>query len=243
MRINVLTIFPGYLEGPLGLSIPGRAAESGLVEYRVIDLRDHTHDRHRTTDDEPYGGKAGMVMKPEPFYEALEALPTPGHVVSLTPRGRPFDHEAAVRLALVPDLTLLCGRYKGIDQRVTDEWVDEEVSIGDYVPERRRARCAGRDRRRGAAAPRRPRRPRVGVLGLLLRSSAVGSGVYQACRVSGQGRAVRPAIGRPCRHRALAGPGRRTSQHAVSARTFSIATPRTESPEGSLAGDDPSQYT
>jgi tRNA (guanine37-N1)-methyltransferase len=133
MRINVLTIFPGYLEGPLGLSIPGRAAEAGLVDYHLVDLRDYTHDRHRTTDDEPFGGKAGMVMTPGPFYEALEALPSRGRVISLTPRGRPFDHEAAVRLALEPAITLLCGRYKGIDERVTDEWVDEEISIGDYV--------------------------------------------------------------------------------------------------------------
>lgn len=133
MRINVLTIFPDYLNGPLALSIPGRAREAGLVEYRVIDLRDYTHDRHRTTDDEPFGGGAGMVMKPGPFFEALEALGPEGPVVSLTPRGRPFDHETAVRLALAPELTLLCGRYKGIDQRVTERWVDEEISIGDYV--------------------------------------------------------------------------------------------------------------
>jgi len=133
MRINVLTIFPDYLEGPLSLSIPGRAREAGLVEYRVIDLRDHTHDRHRTTDDEPFGGGGGMVMKPEPFFEALEALGPAGPIVSLTPRGRPFDHEAAIRLALEGEVTLPCGRYKGIDERVTERWVTEEVSIGDYV--------------------------------------------------------------------------------------------------------------
>ncbi|MDX1396715.1 MAG: tRNA (guanosine(37)-N1)-methyltransferase TrmD [Gemmatimonadota bacterium] len=133
MRINVLTIFPEYLETPLGVSIPGRAREAGLVEYRLIDLRDYTHDRHRTTDDAPFGGKAGMVMKPEPFDEALEAFAPAGPVVSLTPRGRPFDHETAVRFALGEELTLLCGRYKGIDERVTDAWVTDEVSIGDYV--------------------------------------------------------------------------------------------------------------
>ncbi|MDH3734735.1 MAG: tRNA (guanosine(37)-N1)-methyltransferase TrmD [Gemmatimonadota bacterium] len=133
MRINVLTIFPGYFDDPLSLSIPGRAREAGLVEYRLVDLRDHTHDRHRTTDDGPFGGKAGMVMKPEPFFEALRVLSDPGHVVSLTPRGRPLEHATAVRLALEDEITLLCGRYKGIDERVTEEWVDEEVSIGDYV--------------------------------------------------------------------------------------------------------------
>ncbi len=133
MRINVLTIFPDYLEGPLSLSIPGRAREAGLVEYRLIDLRDYTSDRHRTTDDEPFGGGGGMVMKPEPFGAALEALARPGRVVSLSPRGRPFDHETAVRFALEADLTLLCGRYKGIDERVIDARVDEEISVGDYV--------------------------------------------------------------------------------------------------------------
>ena len=133
MRINVLTIFPDYLEGPLSFSIPGRAREAGLVEYHVIDLRDYTHDRHRTTDDEPFGGGGGMVMKPEPFFEALEALGPAGPIVSLTPRGRPFDHEAAIRLALEGEVTLLCGRYKGIDERVAERWVTEEVSIGDYV--------------------------------------------------------------------------------------------------------------
>ena len=133
MRINVLTIFPDYLEGPLGLSIPGRAREAELVDYRLIDLREHTSDRHRTTDDEPFGGGGGMVMKPEPFDAALKALDRPGRVVSLSPRGRPFDHETAVRFALESDLTLLCGRYKGIDERVVDAWVDEEISIGDYV--------------------------------------------------------------------------------------------------------------
>ncbi|MCG8469414.1 MAG: tRNA (guanosine(37)-N1)-methyltransferase TrmD [Gemmatimonadetes bacterium] len=133
MRINVVTIFPDYLRGPLEVSIPGRAREAGLVEYNIIDLRDYTHDPHRTTDDEPFGGGAGMVMKPEPFDEALSALAPGAPVVSLTPRGRPFDHETAVRYALAPELTLLCGRYKGIDERVTERWVDEELSIGDYV--------------------------------------------------------------------------------------------------------------
>ncbi|WP_419862149.1 tRNA (guanosine(37)-N1)-methyltransferase TrmD [Candidatus Palauibacter sp.] len=133
MRINVLTIFPDYLEGPLGLSIPGRAREAGLVEYRLIDVRAYTDDRHRTTDDEPFGGGGGMVMKPEPFDAALTALDRPGRVISLSPRGRPFDHQTAVRFALEPDLTLLCGRYKGIDERVVDARVDEEISVGDYV--------------------------------------------------------------------------------------------------------------
>lgn len=133
MRINVVTIFPGYLEGPLSVSIPGKAREAGLVDVHLVDLRDHAHDRHRTTDDEPFGGGAGMVMKAEPFDEALGALGPTGPVIALTPRGRPFDHETAVRLALEDELTLLCGRYKGIDERVLEAHVDEEISIGDYV--------------------------------------------------------------------------------------------------------------
>ncbi len=133
MRINVLTIFPEYLREPLSLSIPGRAAEAGLAEYRIVDLRDYTHDRHRTVDDEPFGGGAGMVMKPEPFFEALDALEPAGPVVLLSARGRRFDHATAVRYALEEELTFLCGRYKGVDERVARELADEEISIGDYV--------------------------------------------------------------------------------------------------------------
>ncbi len=133
MRINIVTIFPQYFEQPLSLSIPGRASDAGFVDYNVIDLRDYTDDAHRTTDDKPFGGGGGMVMKPEPFDRALRALERPGRIVSLTPRGCPFDHETAVRFALESSLTLLCGRYKGIDERVAEAWAAEELSIGDYV--------------------------------------------------------------------------------------------------------------
>ncbi len=133
MRINVLTIFPTFFREPLQVSIAGRAAEAGLVEYRVVDLRDYTDDRHRTVDDEPYGGGAGMVMKPEPFFEAVEELEPRGPVVLLSPRGRRFDHRAAVRYSLLPELTLLCGHYKGVDERVAVGLADEELSIGDFV--------------------------------------------------------------------------------------------------------------
>ena len=133
MRINIVTIFPGYFDGPLSLSIPGRAAESGLVEYRVVDLRDFTHDRHRTVDDYPYGGGTGMVMKPEPFFEAVESLSPEGPVVLLSARGRRFEHRDAVRLAVQPELTLLCGHYKDVDQRVAEELATEELSLGDFV--------------------------------------------------------------------------------------------------------------
>jgi len=133
MRINIVTIFPGFFEGPLGLSIPGRAAAAGLVEYRVVDLRDYTHDKHRTVDDVPYGGGAGMVMKPEPFFEAVDHLEPRGPVVLLSARGRPFRHEDAVRFSVSGEITLLCGHYKDVDQRVADHLATDEISLGDFV--------------------------------------------------------------------------------------------------------------
>jgi tRNA (guanine37-N1)-methyltransferase len=133
MRINIVTIFPGFFDVPLGLSIPGRAAGAGLVEYRVVDLRDYTHDRHRTVDDVPYGGGAGMVMKPEPFFEAIDDLAPSGPIVLLSARGRPFRHTDAVRLSLAKELTLLCGHYKDVDQRVAEHLATEELSLGDFV--------------------------------------------------------------------------------------------------------------
>jgi tRNA (guanine37-N1)-methyltransferase len=133
MRINIVTIFPEYFAGPLSLSIPKRAAEAGLVGIRVVDLRDFTRDRHRTVDDAPYGGGAGMVMKVGPFVEAVESLAPRGPVVLLSPRGRRFEHDDAVRYAVAEDLTLLCGHYKDIDQRAGEILGAEEVSLGDFV--------------------------------------------------------------------------------------------------------------
>ncbi|HUP53307.1 MAG TPA: tRNA (guanosine(37)-N1)-methyltransferase TrmD [Longimicrobiales bacterium] len=133
MRINIVTIFPGFFDLPLGLSIPGRAAGAGLVEYRVVDLRDYTRDRHRTVDDVPYGGGAGMVMKPEPFFEAIDDLAPSGPIVLLSARGRPFRHTDAVRLSVAKELTLLCGHYKDVDQRVAEHLATEELSLGDFV--------------------------------------------------------------------------------------------------------------
>ncbi|HEX6133097.1 MAG TPA: tRNA (guanosine(37)-N1)-methyltransferase TrmD [Longimicrobiales bacterium] len=133
LRVNIVTIFPAFFEGPLSLSIPGRAAAKGLVEYRVVDLRDFTRDRHRTVDDYPFGGGAGMVMKPEPFFEAVDALAPQGPIVLMSARGRRFTHDDAVRLSLERELTLLCGHYKDVDQRVADALATEEVSLGDFV--------------------------------------------------------------------------------------------------------------
>jgi tRNA (guanine37-N1)-methyltransferase len=134
LTINVVTLFPETLASMLESSIMGRAAGAGLVEYRLIQLRDFAHDRHHTVDDYAFGGGAGMVLKPEPFFEAVESLaPSRGPIVLLSARGERFDHRRAVRYSLAPELTLLCGHYKDVDQRVADGLGAEEVSLGDFV--------------------------------------------------------------------------------------------------------------
>jgi tRNA (guanine37-N1)-methyltransferase len=137
MRVDVVSIFPGYL-APLELSLAGRARAAGLLDLRVHDLRDWTHDRHRTVDGSPYGGGAGMVMKPEPWGEALDDLLAAGSTrVVPTPSGEPFTQARARELSTRDHLVLACGRYEGIDQRVVDHFSEQgevrEVSLGDYV--------------------------------------------------------------------------------------------------------------
>ena len=132
LKINIVSIFPDFFAGPLGLSIPKRAAEAGLVAYNCVDLRDFTHDRHRTVDDAPYGGGAGMVMKPQPFFEAVESIGATSPIVLLSPRGKVFTHADAERYATGSELTLLCGHYKDVDQRVADHLATEELSLGDF---------------------------------------------------------------------------------------------------------------
>ena len=133
LRINVVTLFPEVFETAVAVSILGRAAEQQLVRYRVVQLRSYTHDRHKTVDDYPYGGGAGMVLKPEPFFEAVEDLRVGPPIVLLSARGRRFTHRDAVRFAVGTELTLLCGHYKDVDQRVADGLGAEELSIGDFV--------------------------------------------------------------------------------------------------------------
>ena len=133
MKINVVTIFPDFFSAPLGLSIPARALASGLVTYNIVDLRHYTHDRHRTVDDAPYGGGPGMVMKPGPFFEAVDALGATAPIVLMSARGRRFAQADAVRLAGGAEFTILCGHYKDVDQRVADHLATEELSLGDFV--------------------------------------------------------------------------------------------------------------
>ena len=136
MRFDILTIFPEIFRGPLDESILKRAQDKGLVEIRVRNLRDWTHDKHRTTDDRPFGGGPGMLMKPEPIFEAVEDLKRDSpqaRVVLLTPQGKRFSQVTARDLAGREHVILICGHYEGVDERVRDALVDEEISIGDYV--------------------------------------------------------------------------------------------------------------
>lgn len=134
MTITILTLFPGLFQGFLESSILARAIVRGLVAVRLIDIRDFATDRHHVCDDAAYGGGPGMVMKPEPIAAALEATGAPGgRIVYLTPAGRLLTQKAAEELAREPAITLLCGRYEGIDQRIIDAFVTDEISVGDYV--------------------------------------------------------------------------------------------------------------
>ena len=134
LKIDVLTIFPGMLDGFLGESMLKRAARSGAVEFRVVNLRDFTTDVHRTTDDRPYGGGPGMVMKPEPIFAAVESLqPEGARVILMTPQGRRFDQALARELAGESHLIFICGHYEGVDERVRQALATDEISIGDYV--------------------------------------------------------------------------------------------------------------
>ena len=134
LRIDVITLFPGMLKGFLEESMLKRAARMGAVDFRLVDLRDFAHDARRTADDRPYGGGPGMVLKPEPLFEAVEAVRTPeARVILMTPQGRKFVQQDARRLATARHLVLVCGHYEGVDERVRTALVTDEVSIGDYV--------------------------------------------------------------------------------------------------------------
>jgi len=133
LDVVVVTLFPDYFAGPLASSILGRAAAKKRVRYTVRDLRDWTHDRHHTADDAPFGGGAGMVLKPEPFFEMQDELHREPPIVLLSARGKRFGHGDAVRYSVGRQLTLLCGHYKDVDQRVAEQVATEELSLGDFV--------------------------------------------------------------------------------------------------------------
>lgn len=137
MRIDVLTLFPAMFAGPLDESIVRRARDAGILDLRIHNLRDWTHDRHKTVDDRPFGGGPGMVLKPEPIFEAVEALrqgeSQPGKVILTAPSGRVFNQEIARELAKETRILLVCGSYEGFDDRIRQHLADDELSIGDFV--------------------------------------------------------------------------------------------------------------
>jgi tRNA (guanine37-N1)-methyltransferase len=134
---HILTIFPDFFQGPFQHGVVAKAAEAGIIEIRIHDLRNWTHDRHRTVDDRPFGGGEGMLLKAGPIFEAVESIwpeRTPGQrLVLLSAQGRRFDQAAARRLSQYTELFLICGRYEGVDERVAEHLADEELSIGDFV--------------------------------------------------------------------------------------------------------------
>src|SRR5882762_8033970 len=142
MKVDILTIFPDFFRGPLDYGIMRRAREAGVVDVEIHDLRSFTHDRHRTVDDRPFGGGEGMVLKPEPIFDALASLnispkaerdSSKETVILLSPQGRPFTQAVAQEFAATERVVMVCGRYEGVDERVNELLCDREISIGDYV--------------------------------------------------------------------------------------------------------------
>jgi tRNA (guanine37-N1)-methyltransferase len=134
LKIDVLTLFPAMFAGPLDESIIKRARDAGLLDLKIHQLRDYTHDRHKTVDDRPFGGGPGMLLKPEPIFEAVEAIARETtKVILLSPSGRPFSQAIARELSQQPDLLLVTGHYEGFDERIREQLADDELSIGDYV--------------------------------------------------------------------------------------------------------------
>jgi tRNA (guanine37-N1)-methyltransferase len=137
MVFHILTIFPDFFQGPFQYGVVAKASEAGLIQIRIHDLRNWTHDRHRTVDDRPFGGGEGMLLKPAPIFDAVESIwpqRTPSQrLILLSAQGKRFDQAAARRLSQYDELFLICGRYEGVDERVADHLADEELSIGDFV--------------------------------------------------------------------------------------------------------------
>ncbi|HLO26261.1 MAG TPA: tRNA (guanosine(37)-N1)-methyltransferase TrmD [Geobacteraceae bacterium] len=136
MKFDILTLFPGMFVGPFGESIIKRAVEGGLIHIRLHNIRDYAFDKHRTADDYPYGGGAGMVMKPEPLAACIEKVTgdrPAARVILTSPQGKPFNQQLAAELAREEELLIICGRYEGVDERVREIFVDDEISLGDFV--------------------------------------------------------------------------------------------------------------
>ncbi len=134
MKINILTLFPGMFNGPMGESIIGRAEDNGFVKINLIDIRDYSDNKHKSVDDYPYGGGPGMVMQAQPLFKALESIDAKsGRIIYMSPKGKTLNQELATKLSKENNMTIICGHYEGIDQRVIDHWVTDEISIGDYV--------------------------------------------------------------------------------------------------------------
>jgi tRNA (guanine37-N1)-methyltransferase len=188
-RASVLTLFPAMFPGPLGQSLAGRALETGLWSLVVTNIRDFAQDRHRTVDDTPFGGGAGMVLRPDIVDAAVAAVADDRPVICLTPRGRRFSQQDAKRFAAGPGLILLCGRYEGVDQRVIEARAMDEISIGDYV-------LSGGE----PSAARRHGRPRQRHRGEFLPRPAGIPALHPPRRVAGTPRAGRAAV-RPSRRR------------------------------------------
>ena len=133
MKVTILTIFPEFVESILNYSIVGKAIEKELLEVKILNIRDFALDKHKMTDDTPYGGGPGMVMKPEPIFNAFESLNGDYHSIMMTPQGSVLNHDKVINLSGEEHIVILCGHYEGVDQRVRDNLISEEISIGDYV--------------------------------------------------------------------------------------------------------------
>ncbi|RKX61678.1 MAG: tRNA (guanosine(37)-N1)-methyltransferase TrmD, partial [Thermodesulfobacteriota bacterium] len=136
MQIDIITIFPEYFESPFKIGLLGKALKKGLLKIKIYNLRDFTEDKHKVIDDEPFGGGEGMVFKPEPLYKAItyiKGIDPSAWIIYLSPQGEVLNQKIAERLSKKEHLVLLCGRYEGIDERIRANFIDEEISIGDYV--------------------------------------------------------------------------------------------------------------
>ena len=186
LNFTVITIFPQMLGSPLNHSILRKAQDNGLIKIDIVDLRDYTSDRHHTTDDSPYGGGQGMVMKAAPLVAAIESARSQApeaRVILLTPRGRVFDQHTAMQLSREPNVVLICGRYEGVDERVS-AFVDEEISLGDYTLKRRRAGGDRLDRCGCPPGARRIRQRKFRRGGIFYRRFTGISPIHTARRVS-----------------------------------------------------------